>query len=210
MTVRVCYATLPAERVFNLASPRYLPEIGPVGWRGKRPWHDSRYEPLRDLIERTYVDQFNAVSGHYCHLEASIRAEGFRNPIVVAAGFLQRRRPVEVPPALRGPGLIACEYLGGSRLWVAQRLGLDVPCIVNDASRAVDGEVLANAEAVLSKFMDKPRSLRMNGNGVYLNNLPYVHLPESERYGLQQQSRIRRKIIGRIRTVVRRWLRAND
>lgn len=209
MTV-VRYAVLPAEAVFNLASPRYLPEVF-ARWSGAHDWHDARYEPLRDEIEAAYVDGFNEASKHYERLEASVLDEGFRNPIVVSAGKLDRRNPKELPPDQRNGEAVVCEYLGGSRLWVAKRHWLDVPCIVNDHANVLpEAEVLAGLGHVTAKFTDKPRAAKWSRHGVYLNNLPYMHLPEGERYGLAQQSRIRRGILEDVHEVVRRWLDAHD
>lgn len=208
--IPVRFAVLPASRILNLASPRFLPEIS-LDWKGKLPWHHLAYEPVRDLMERLYVDGFNAVASHYRRLEESMIAEGFRNPVVVAAGGLQKRRITEVPPDLRTNGLICCEYVGGSRLWVAQRLGMEVPCIVNDFGSVLPGaETLPDRAAILAKFKDRPRLVRIGRQGAFLNDLPYTHLRESERYTGSEQSRVRRGIIGRIRAAVQEWLDAND
>jgi hypothetical protein len=208
----VRYAVLQPERIVNLTSPRYLPEISRK-WGGRERWHHPRYEPLRDLIEAHYVRRFNAVSGHYERLLASVARDGFRNPIMVAAGRLERRRWDELPPAVRcRSNLIVSEYLGGSRLWAALTLGIDVPCIVNDYAAVLpDAEVLTGAGDVLARFTDRPRHFEMAAGGpVMLNDLPFMHLPESERYSLRDQIVIRRAIIGEIRDMVAAWLATND
>lgn len=208
----VRYAVLPPERIFNLTSPRYLPEISGA-WRGKYRWHHYRYEPVRDLMERHYVERFNQVSGHYERLLESVRREGFRNPIMVTAGMLDRRRCEELPPGYRQrEDLIVSEYLGGSRLWAAQRLGVDVPCIVNDHTDVLpDAEVLPDADAVLAKFKDRPGRIEMRRGGrVTLNDLPFVHLPPEERYSMCDQIIIRRDIVNEIKGMVAEWLEKND
>lgn len=209
MTI-VRFAVLPSHRIVNLASPRYLPEIT-RGWKGKRPFHDPRYDPVRDLMEQVYVDGFNRASRHYERLEESVRRDGFRNPVMVSAGGLDRRSELEIPPDKRSPDAVVCEYLGGSRLWVAQRLGLDVPCIVNDRANVFpDAKVLKGIPDVLERFLDTPRTVRMNGDGVYLNDLPYMHLPEAERYTVAEQSKIRRRILEDVQRAVTKWLETND
>jgi hypothetical protein len=208
----VRFAFLPAQAVFNLTSPRYLPEVS-SDWRGSAPWHSDRYEPLRDLIEQLYIGGFNAISGHYQRLEDSIRREGIRNPIMVSAGGLERRRLDELPPSLGSvTDLFVSEYLGGSRLWVAQRLDIDVPCVINDyTGRLTVGDRLKTLEAVLATFVDRPRQATLRRDGtVAINDLPYVHLPEGERYSVEEQSRLRQGIIRRIRGEVDRWLEAHD
>lgn len=209
-TVR--YAVLPPDRIFNLTSPRYLPEIS-LKWFGRYHWHHYRYEPLRDLIEAHYINRFNEVSGHYERLLESVRKDGFRNPIMVSAGRLERRKTVELPPALRQrEDLLVSEYLGGSRLWAAQQLGVDVPCIVNDYADVLpDAEVLPNATAVLAKFKDVPSRFEMQRKGpVTLNNLPFMHLPEAERYGMRDQILVRRAIVNECKVLAAKWLLEND
>ena len=212
MRATIRYAVLDPKRIFNLTSPRYLPEISRK-WTGKKDWHDARYEPLRDLIENEYVSQFDAVAGHYRRLHDSIEREGFRNPIMVSAGFLERRLPKDLPPDMRGRSdLIVSEYLGGSRLWVAARLGVPVPCIVNDYANVLpDAETLPNLSAVLEKFTDAPKRAEITPQGAaYINSLPFMHLPASDRYTLEEQILIRRGIIESIMVKVRHWLRMYD
>lgn len=212
MRCTVRYAVLPPDRIFNLTSPRYLPEIG-LKWHGRYHWHHYRYEPLRDLIEAHYINRFNEVSGHYERLLESVRKDGFRNPIMVSAGRLERRRQSELPPALRQrEDLLVSEYLGGSRLWAAQQFGVDVPCIVNDYADVLpDAEVLPNARAVLAKFTDMPDFIEMQRKGpVTLNNLPFAHLPPAERYGMEEQILLRRSIVRECKDMVAVWLAEND
>lgn len=208
----VRYAILKPDAIFNLTSPRYLPEIS-LKWQGRYHWHHYRYEPLRDLVEAHYIGRFNEVSGHYERLLESVAREGFRNPIMVSAGRLERRKTAELPPALRQrEDLIVSEYLGGSRLWAAQQLGVDVPCIVNDyASALPDAEVLVNTAQVLAKFTDTPGRIEMARNGpVTLNNLPFMHLPVDERYSMSDQIMVRRAIVGECKQKVAEWLAEND
>lgn len=208
----VRYAVLPPARIFNLTSPRYLPEIS-LKWRGKYNWHHMRYEPLRDIVEDHYVRRFNEVSGHYERLLESVARDGFRNPIMVSAGRLERRKASEIPPALRNrEDLLVSEYLGGSRLWAAQQLGVEVPCIVNDYAGVLpDAEVLRNEPQVLAKFTDAPGRFEMQRKGpVTINNLPFMHLPENERYGMSEQILVRRAIVGECKQKVVEWLARND
>lgn len=208
----VRYAALKPAAIFNLTSPRYLPEIS-LKWTGRYHWHHYRYEPLRDLIEAHYIKRFNEASGHYERLLKSVRKDGFRNPIMVSAGRLERRRAAELPPALRQrEDLLVSEYLGGSRLWAAQKLGVNVPCIVNDYADVLpDAEVLPNARAVLAKFTDMPDFIEMQRKGpVTLNNLPFAHLPPAERYGMEEQILLRRSIVRECKDMVTIWLAKND
>lgn len=215
MTCTVRYAALRPDAIFNLTSPRYLPEIS-MKWSGRYRWHHERYDPLRDIVEAHYVGRFNEVSGHYERLLESVAREGFRNPIMVAGGRLERRKAEELPhrqrQELADGRLLVSEYLGGSRLWAAQQLGVDVPCIVNDYTGVLpDAEVLPNMHAVLAKFTDTPGRIEMARKGpVTLNNLPFMHLPEEERYSMSEQILVRRAIVAECKQKVAEWLAAYD
>jgi hypothetical protein len=50
--------------------------------------------------------------------------------------------------------LLICRMLGGSRLWVAQKNDLEVPCIVSDFCGKFEGEKLKTKEEILSCFKD--------------------------------------------------------
>lgn len=208
----VRYAVLPPSRIFNLTSPRYLPEIS-LRWQARYHWHHFRYEPLRDVIEAHYVRRFDDISGHYERLLESVAREGFRNPIMVAGGRLERRHKSELPPSIRArEDLLVSEYLGGSRLWAAAQLGVDVPCIVNDYACVLpDAEVLHNVQQVLAKFTDTPERFEMARKGpVTINNLPFMHLPIEERYGMEDQILVRRAVVQECKQKVAEWLKEND
>lgn len=212
MRCTVRFAVIPPARIFNLTSPRWLPEIS-RHWAGRYHWHHYRYGPVRDLVEDHYIRRFNEISGHFEHLLESVAREGFRNPIMVTGGCLERREARELPPAMRNkPDLLVSEYLGGSRLWAAARLGIDVPCIVNDYAEVLpEAEILPDGEAVLAKFVDRPSQFEMRRRGpVTLNALPFTHLPERERYSLEDQIVVRRRIVRECKTMVAEWLAAND
>lgn len=97
-------------------------------------------------------------------------------------------------------------------MWAAQQLGVDVPCIVNDYADVLpDAEVLPNADAVLDKFKDAPGFVEMPRKGpVTLNNLPFMHLPEAERYGMGEQILVRRAIVAECSRIVKDWLVEHD
>lgn len=198
---------LNARDVVNLTSPRYLPEVTRA-WAGRHPWHEARYEPVRDLMERIYVDGFAA---HFELLRESVEREGVRNPVMLECGRLRKRSMREVPPDRRTSDMVVSEYLGGSRLFVAQALDLTVPAIVNDHVGRFDGHRrLRTEDDVRACFIDQPAVVRMRADGVYANNLPYVHLPEAMRYTMGEQSRIRRKVVAEVKEAVREWLKAEE
>lgn len=70
----------------------------------------------------------------FTKLEESVIKEGFINPILVNAGHCpwlwQRKLPAEMKND-SSKILVCCKW-GGSRLWVAQKHNLDVPCLISD------------------------------------------------------------------------------
>jgi hypothetical protein len=194
--------SLPARRVFNLTAPRWLPQARNAWTDAGRDWHGPGAEEARDLVEARYIAAFNRLTGHYRLLEESIRAGGVYNPVMLTTGPLLRRDPMELPPAVRtDPERIVCEYVGGSRLLIAARLGLDVPAIVNDGANLFPEapQIKFGDPHVNALFRDQPRKVLWNykNGSLYVNFFEYGHFPKRERVGRRaQQIQIRRKIIG--------------
>ena len=107
---KVRYAVLPSRTIYNYVGP----------W----DWQDSP----RRRERRRYL--FYRKSDWYLNLERDILENGFRNPICIVN---------EVPPNdYRGfpeyakkNGLF-CTWVGGSRLFWAQKHSLDIPCLISD------------------------------------------------------------------------------
>lgn len=209
--MRLIFAELNPADVLNLTSPRWIPEIS-LRWCGRLPWHDAAYDRLRDKIEKRYIAEFNRANGHFDRLLRNVAAEGIRNPVMISSGCLICRRPEEIPPAWRNRRpLLVSEYLGGSRLWAAQRLGLAVPAIISDCDHAVSGRILRDLDEVAACFTDRPASIKYHSSqAVLVGDLPFVHLPIGRRIDVAEQSRIRQRIVFSIRMMVDDWLRENE
>ena len=212
MAVR--YLEIPAREVFNLTSPRWLPDLS-LNWHGRRNWHHPHYEPVRDMSESMYVDGMNRINGHYEKLSKSIQLEGFRNPVMLTTGRLIRRSVFELPLAIRKDRMKAiCEYVGGSRLYLAAALAIKVPAIVNDFSNAFPhAEEIRHGDTkqLLRRFMDAPRKIIWRPDHVYCNFLPYTHFDLRERVEAEHYQRsIRQKVIRDILAATQTWLNEND
>jgi hypothetical protein len=206
--IAVRIGRLDARRVFNLTAPRWLPEARAL-WARPATWHRAENDPVRDLLEAAYIDGFNRRSGHYVRLEESIRRDGVWNPVMLTTGGLLRRAELELPPAVRAdPARVVCEYVGGSRLLVAARLGLEVPVIVNDGANVFPNwsRIPRGADVKLF-FKDKPRRAVWLANGaLYVNFFEYGHFPPGEREKrMREQIGMRKEIIGECLAVVRQW-----
>lgn len=206
----VRFVEVEAARVLNLCHPSRDAAIVRE-WKGRRDWHDPIYDPVRDLMERVYVAEFDRENGHYRRLERSILKEGVKAPVMLVSGGVRRRRPEEVPPELRGRrDLLICEYLGGSRLTIAARNGMKVPAIVNDhAGGFPDARELRSVDEIAALFPARPKMIRLDPiEGAYVNDMDYSHMPAG--YDLQAQIPVRRRVVAKVREAVAAWLAEND
>lgn len=84
----------------------------------------------------------------FAALEEDVKANGYRNPIVIYA----------LPEGLH-------LSFGASRLRVAQKLGIEVPCIINDYTGEFAEEVDVTGETVPEFFTDPPRRWKFGQYG---------------------------------------------
>ena len=70
----------------------------------------------------------------YNKLEKSILKDGFINPIMINVGFCPwiSRRYLPKEMAKDSNKILVCCKWGGSRLYIAHKHNLDVPCIISD------------------------------------------------------------------------------
>lgn len=91
-----------------------------------------------------------AVGEEYDKHEQSILAEGFRNPIIVVA-----------------KDKIYCLTIGGTRLSIATKHGLSIPCIVSDyVGRFKNEPLIKNVNEMLEYYKDKPLKIIFVENGL--------------------------------------------
>jgi len=97
---------------------------------------------LADWVHKKNEKQFQ----FYTRLEASVKAEGFRNPVMVYEKPNERTFPY-----------------GGSRVYMAWKLQSPVPAIVSDWTGAFKHfELITTVDQALSKFTDKPTVLEFH------------------------------------------------
>lgn len=128
-------------------NPNYGNNIGKYGSRSVKP--DGKH--YRDL---------EAKEGFYSKLEASLLKEGFRNPIFcnsIKEGTF-------------------CRY-GTSRLWIAKKQGLDVPCIIADHDgRWSHLELLEKEEDIAEKFKEIPAVIEIGREEMRIDGCAHSHL----------------------------------
>lgn len=177
--INVFYAMLNPRNIFGM--------VGRCGGGYNTVWEDwsESGRAARDHITKEYEDGLNYICGHYTKLEESILKEGFRNPLIITCGHPLKRQLHHLPPELRSrPSheLFLLEGVtGGSRLWVAQKLRIPVPCIVNDTTgKFKQGTRILSASQAKRYFRDIPKTLTLSKTrGLcesYENNKSGYHL----------------------------------
>lgn len=152
--INVRYATLPAQEIFGM--------VGRCGGGYNTVWSDWTPEgrTKREKIMEEFERGINKINGHYTRLEKSIREKGMLNPVIITCGRPLYRKPHHLPPEMRklDPSklLLAEGVTGGSRLYVAQKLNIPVPCIINDrVGRFDDCPKIDSKEGALQYFSNK-------------------------------------------------------
>lgn len=155
---RVHFVILKARDIFG--------SVGRSGGGYNTVWSDwsDQGRARRDSIMQEYEQALDQLCGHYQRLEESILREGFRNPITVTCGSPRKRSWEQLPPELRAlpPDqlLILETTTGGSRLHVAQKHDMEIPCIVSDwhGRFRTAPRINNEAEARLC-YLDQPRTI---------------------------------------------------
>lgn len=156
--MKIYYTLLNPNQIFG--------SVGRCGGGYNTVWEDWTVtgRTARESITKQYEEGLNSICGHYEKLEKSILKEGFRNPLVVTRGFPLKRKLSHLPPEVLN--LSASErYIlegvtGGSRLWVAQKYNIPVPCIVNDrTNNSTTTKLIEKKEDALIYYKDQPKSL---------------------------------------------------
>jgi len=153
--VKIKYITLPSRTIYNYCGAwSYLPD-GRV---------DNRY-PNKAFFDKKDWSNF------YERIEKSILNSGFDDPIIIYAGWNRRwkNHPDEIQD-LGLENLLTCTNTGGSRLWVAQKYNMDIPCMVNDfVDRFPDAPELKTLEEIeLLHTKKKPMAIHLRDDGVFI------------------------------------------
>jgi len=168
----VRYGLIPSNDIANVVGPGAGPSItAPIHIEG------------RESIQDAYIKMKNNENGFYTKLEENILSMGFLNPILVCAGQCVESYKSWLPESMKQDSntILACDRLGGSRLWVAQKHNMDIPCIISDFidmfGEREEFEVLDSIPAIVRKFKTKARA-KVTPDGVHVYDLPHTHLGE--------------------------------
>lgn len=205
--MKVKYKIIEASEIINLTDPWYLPEI--YAYIHPKFWFTEEVNNIRDHVRDMYINGMNKAVGHYSKLEKSIKKEGFKNPVLLTGGPPVRLDPDTIPPDLRdNKPMLVSEHLGGSRIIVAQKLGLSIPCIVSDFVNTLsNAEILSSAEAIRSKFgtPDDFTEIKINPKtGVQMQTRKFYHI-ENQSYDMRQQITVRGQVMKEIKHFLHAW-----
>jgi len=166
---KIYYTVLPSKLIFNECGPE---SAGPIGWSDK-------IIKQRQKLAEQYIEKLNKQNNFYNNLEKSILKEGFRNPILAKAGWCLPKKYISLPDNMKNnfSELLICDSNGGSRLWIAQKYNLDIPCIISDfIDRFFGCKELKTIEDIYSCYKDKPKRIFIDKTGVSIDSLPHIHL----------------------------------
>ncbi|NJO64274.1 MAG: hypothetical protein HC836_40725 [Richelia sp. RM2_1_2] len=132
-------------------------------------------------LQTQYIKRLNDKNKFYIKLEQSILKYGFDNPILIQAGFCtdiyKKYLPEDHQRDLTKS--LCCDRHGGSRLYVAQKHNLDIPCIISDfVGRFVSsGYQEFNTQAeLMTLFKVRPKRIIINEHGVHVCEPVHTHL----------------------------------
>lgn len=152
-----CYFILPSNLIFNECKP--------------------------GINAQNYVDRLNKNNGFYDKLEESILKEGIRNPILVWAGWYPTSKITKLPIEMQEDStkILVCYDSGGSRLSIAQKHNMNIPCIIADfINRFPEGKILKTEQEIFSCYKDWPTTVEFKSHGVHITNLPQTHMEENK------------------------------
>ena len=187
MSVKLRYVELEANKVFNWLNPQNI-----TCWLAYYDWHKTWWEP--ETVERRkrfgeiWTNEFDKITNHFSKLEKSIRDDGIIYPINTATGPLRDaylgevvNSPIVFPPEYYDDisKSIYSHTFGGSRLTIAQKHNITVPCIVHDFSNLFE-----DAEEVTQGNMEK----WFANDYIFASGTPYLRLKKHSHIGAGKYS----------------------
>ena len=145
---QVKYKVIHHSKIFNY--------VGPPSGSWKLP-----YDEMIKRAEKKVAD-YNARNKFFAKLQESVEKEGFRNSIIVRAGYMPMPCWKSMSEEFRSPGMenmMFCDQLGGSRLWTAFKLDMSLPCIIRDYKELIDAPPLTTVEEVAACYKDQPEKI---------------------------------------------------
>lgn len=156
---KVRYALLDSTTIFNCVGPDSLDILGIT----------EEKKPRRHKIAEQRISARDEKDNFFKDLEKSILSDGIHNPILITAGtsypIVLDLFPEEVKKNPKR--ILVCDFMGGSRLWIAQKHNMKIPCIISDFEEVFpDKPILETVEEIESYFKDPPTEIRFEDIGI--------------------------------------------
>lgn len=159
MKYNLKYTILDSKKIYNYCGPGYGRHYLP--------------EKERSVLVERQVKSRNDRDGFFKKLEASILKDGFRNPITVNAGYIHPTCWRNLPPHITKSGLenfLVCVEWGGSRLYIAQKHNMTVPCLIVDYSGMFSNlPTIKTAKEISELYQDPPKKILLKPEGIWLD-----------------------------------------
>lgn len=198
------YVELDPSEIFNWLAPKNVtswvnfPEL-------RSTWNSTNTIKVRDWIQSLYITKFDFYTGngHFINLEASMVKDGFHNPINTITGqprdmYMKNVFPdVVVPDYYNSLPLICTHTFGGSRLIIARKYNMRVPCLVYDYIGAFpNAPEIKNTKELKELFTDAYNVSSMQ-SPVIVRAIKHTHMPDSTNDGKERN--LREKVVKEIR-----------
>lgn len=159
MKIKTYYDFLDPNTIFG--------SVGRCGGGYNTVWEDWSEKGIkaRENIMKEFEEGVNKICGHYDKLEKSILEEGFRNPVIITRGKPFKRMIKHISPEFRqkdvGDWFLMEGTSGGSRLYIAQKHKILIPCFVNDfVGNYSSGFVVENLLQIKHLYKDFPNKIK--------------------------------------------------
>lgn len=198
------YVKLPADKIFNWLSPKNVtawvnfPEL-------RSTWTSLATVKIRDWIQSLYITKFDFYTGngHFINLEASMVKDGFHNPINTITGqprdmYMRNIFPdIVVPDYYDSLPLICTHTFGGSRLIIARKYNMLVPCLVYDYINAFPDATVIKSINQLKELFTNAYHISSMQSPVIVRAIKHTHMPDSKNDGKERN--LREKVVKEIR-----------
>jgi hypothetical protein len=158
MNYEVRFGMLPAKSIYNF--------LGPCPARNFQSLEE------KTLAEEQAVASRNSIDGFYERLEKSILEDGMNDPVIINSGHVPDTIKTYLPDFIVEKfidNLLICYQIGGSRLWIAQKHDMVVPCLINDHNnRFPHFETLRTPLDILWKYKSSPSYISFMNDAVWV------------------------------------------
>jgi len=189
MSVKLRYVELEPNKVFNWLDPKNI-----TCWLACHDWHDTWWSEetikLREEFSKIWSEEFDKITGHFSRLEESILKDGILHPISTVSGQLRDvllnkkvDSPIAFPPEYYNDitKSIYTHTCGGSRLTIAQRHNIMIPCAVHDFENLFENEAEITAGNYKKWFGD---NYMFVGSTPYIRVRTHTHIQDSKHSGM--------------------------